>query len=343
MNHKQLFIIVSIFLLFSAFLNAAAQPYNITGTWTFGPNGEKWTFTKTSPDGYAAKESGFGNAKGTAKVTGSDFRLDFTFAGGSGYFQGKIAEDGLSISTTRYYDGARFVFRRSSIPENSNSSAVTPIPPTPTPTALPSADSAFSLSGSWQFGPGGEYWTFTSSPDGTWQAQEHGFSNAKGIAKVTGSDFRLEFNSAHGSGYFEGKIAEDGQSISTTRYYDGAKFVFRRIFITEDNNSSAVTPIPPQVPIAQPTTKFSLEGNWQFGQGGEYWTFNSNPDGTYRAQEHGFGSAKGTAKVTGSDFRLDFTFAGGSGYFLGKIAEDGQSISTTRYHDGTRFVFKKIK
>ncbi len=85
---------------------------DISGTWVFGPGGETWTFTPLGGNRYESQEKGFGNAFGTAEVRGRDFRLDFTYSGGNGYYIGTISDDGNTIQTTRYYDGARFTFKR---------------------------------------------------------------------------------------------------------------------------------------------------------------------------------------------------------------------------------------
>lgn len=92
---------------------APAPAFDVAGKWVFGPGGESWTLTRTDKDRYEARESGFANARGTATVNGNEFRLDFSFQGGSGYFLGTISPDGRSITTTRYHDLAKFTFVRS--------------------------------------------------------------------------------------------------------------------------------------------------------------------------------------------------------------------------------------
>ncbi len=92
--------------------DAAPGAGDLEGRWVFGPNGESWTLTRIDLNRYQAQESGFANASGFATVNGADFRLDFTFPGGSGYYLGKIGSDGRRIETTRYHDGARFTFVR---------------------------------------------------------------------------------------------------------------------------------------------------------------------------------------------------------------------------------------
>jgi len=90
----------------------AGPGFDVAGKWVFGPGGESWTLTRTGKDRYDAQETGFAGAHGTATVNGSEFRLDFAFSGGSGYFLGTISSDGRQISTTRYHDGAKFTFVR---------------------------------------------------------------------------------------------------------------------------------------------------------------------------------------------------------------------------------------
>lgn len=85
---------------------------NLEGRWIFGPNGESWSFTRIERNRYSAKESGFGNASGFVTVNGAEFRLDFKFQGGEGYFLGRIDPSGRRIETTRYHDGTRFTFSR---------------------------------------------------------------------------------------------------------------------------------------------------------------------------------------------------------------------------------------
>ncbi len=91
---------------------AATRGVDLAGTWVFGPNGESWTFVAKAPGRYEAQESGFASASGTATVNGREFRLDFAFPGGSGYYLGTISPDGTRITTTRYHDGTRFTFVR---------------------------------------------------------------------------------------------------------------------------------------------------------------------------------------------------------------------------------------
>lgn len=86
-----------------------------------------------------------------------------------------------------------------------------------------------------------------------------------------------------------------------------------------------------------------MSGIWRFGSKGEYWTLTRMPDGRYRAQEHGFGNASGTATFTGRDFRLDFTFSGGSGYFVGVLAPDRRTIKAVRHHDMVDFTFEFLR
>lgn len=86
--------------------------FDLSGTWVFGSGGQTWTFTPLGNNRYRARETGYGNATGTAEVKGRKLRLDFTYSGGSGHFEGTISADGTSIQTTRYPDKARFTFRR---------------------------------------------------------------------------------------------------------------------------------------------------------------------------------------------------------------------------------------
>lgn len=90
----------------------AVSAVDLEGRWIFGSNGESWNFTRVERNRYKAQEKGFANASGVATVNGAEFRLDFTFPGGAGYFLGRIDPNGRRIETTRYHDGARFTFLR---------------------------------------------------------------------------------------------------------------------------------------------------------------------------------------------------------------------------------------
>jgi hypothetical protein len=60
---------------------------DITGVWEHGTNGETWSFTP-NPDGtYTALERGYGNARGSATVSGNKIHIDFkTSEGVSGEY-----------------------------------------------------------------------------------------------------------------------------------------------------------------------------------------------------------------------------------------------------------------
>jgi hypothetical protein len=44
----------------------------------------------------------------------------------------------------------------------------------------------------------------------------------------------------------------------------------------------------------------------------------------------------------GRRFRLDFTIPGATGYFLGTLAAEGNSIKVVRYHDMAEFTFVRM-
>jgi len=191
------------------------------------------------------------------------------------------------------------------------------------------------LSGTWEFGSAGQSWTFSSLGNNRYNAVEKGYGNARGTATVNGNSFRLDFTYSGGSGYFEGTIAPDGMTIQTIRHFDGAGFTFRRL------RKSGDSAIKPQE-TSKPAPGSDMSGKWKFGPKGEYWMLTRLPDGRYRAQEYGFGSASGTATFTGRDFRLDFTFGGGSGYFVGVVDADRRTIKAVRHHDMVDFTFEYL-
>jgi hypothetical protein len=98
-------------------------------------------------------------------------------------------------------------------------------------------------------------------------------------------------------------------------------------------------PASPSAPATVPSGGDELEGRWVFGPGGESWTLTRLERNRYKAQESGFANASGIATVNGDEFRLDFTFPGGSGHYLGRIGPGARQIETTRHPDGARFTF----
>jgi hypothetical protein len=69
---------------------------NPLGSWN-NNNASTWTITKTPDGGYFATENGLGNAKGKAYFTPSGaFRIDYTWSGGSGFYEVRFAPDGHS-------------------------------------------------------------------------------------------------------------------------------------------------------------------------------------------------------------------------------------------------------
>ena len=86
---------------------------DISGTWVFGGGGETWTFTPIGRDRYDARESGYGNAFGTATVNGNALYIEFECPNKrcKGHYNGTISGSSNTINATRS-DGARFTFRR---------------------------------------------------------------------------------------------------------------------------------------------------------------------------------------------------------------------------------------
>jgi hypothetical protein len=75
--------------------NLPSASTNLTpvGSWR-NNNASTWTITATPNGGYYAKETGLGNAKGPAYFTESGaFRIDYTWSGGSGFYEVRFAPD----------------------------------------------------------------------------------------------------------------------------------------------------------------------------------------------------------------------------------------------------------
>ncbi|MEO0439155.1 MAG: hypothetical protein AAF098_19935 [Pseudomonadota bacterium] len=87
---------------------------------------------------------------------------------------------------------------------------------------------------------------------------------------------------------------------------------------------------------------YDISGSWLFGENNETWTFTKLGDGTYSAQESGYGNASGTATVKSSRLHIKFRCPNGRcwGTYDGQIADDGETIDATR-SDGKSFVFKR--
>ena len=69
---------------------------NPLGSWR-NNNASTWTITATPEGGYFATEAGLGNARGKAYFTPSGtFRIDYTWSGGSGFYEVRFAPDGRS-------------------------------------------------------------------------------------------------------------------------------------------------------------------------------------------------------------------------------------------------------
>ncbi len=77
-----------------------------------------------------------------------------------------------------------------------------------------------------------------------------------------------------------------------------------------------------------------ISGVWKHGASGETWTFTATGEGTYRAVEHGFGNARGTAVVIGN--RLVLVYAtldrAVTGLYDVTLSADGQSADG-KYQD----------
>lgn len=63
----------------------SARVFDITGTWedTGNYGSSRWRFTALGGNRYHAQQTGFGNATGTAVVTGTRLRIDWTCCGGA--------------------------------------------------------------------------------------------------------------------------------------------------------------------------------------------------------------------------------------------------------------------
>ena len=90
----------------------------------------------------------------------------------------------------------------------------------------------------------------------------------------------------------------------------------------------------------------TIAGVWQHGPAGETWTFTPNPDGTFAAEEKGFGNARGTATVAGNKIHIEYTTSDGtSGEYdivLDAAGRTGQGTWTSDLPDsGTRTFSKK--
>jgi hypothetical protein len=77
---------------------------NISGVWRHGTT-ETWTFTPLGNNRYNAQESGFGNASGTAVVTGNRVRIDYVTRDGRirGYYDVALNTD-CSLAEGRWSD-----------------------------------------------------------------------------------------------------------------------------------------------------------------------------------------------------------------------------------------------
>ena len=71
---------------------------NVAGIWKHGDNAETWTLVPLGKDKYEATETGFGNASGTATVSGNKVTIDYVTADGKtkGTYVITIASDGTS-------------------------------------------------------------------------------------------------------------------------------------------------------------------------------------------------------------------------------------------------------
>jgi hypothetical protein len=88
----------ALLVLTVASASAQAQP-NISGTYSntvTGMGTSTWTFVSLGGNRYSATETGLGTARGTAVVTGQQLRIDFTYAGGAGYYIVNLNADGTA-------------------------------------------------------------------------------------------------------------------------------------------------------------------------------------------------------------------------------------------------------
>jgi hypothetical protein len=108
----------------------------------------------------------------------------------------------------------------------------------------------------------------------------------------------------------------EGQKVIATTYGIGTVGSF-----SEDEWRAAVANLPDRPPADSATGCDDASGSWTqtHSAGTSTWVLARTGTGTYQAEEHGLGNAKGTASLNGKTLRIDFRTAHASpfvGYYL---------------------------
>ncbi|MBX3417166.1 MAG: hypothetical protein KF851_06150 [Pirellulaceae bacterium] len=116
-----------------------------------------------------------------------------------------------------------------------------------------SGGATHTIAGVWKHGDGGETWTFTANPDGTFKAEEQGFGNARGTAMFSGNKIHIEYTTSDGTnGEYDIILEPDGRSGKGTWTSD-----------LPDSGTRTFTRVEPIAPTQPPTTidssKFTIQ------------------------------------------------------------------------------------
>jgi hypothetical protein len=133
----------------------SGDPVDITGVWQHGTGDETWTFTP-NPDGtYTAVETGFGNARGNATVSGNKSHIDYqTSEGVSGKYNIVFDSDGQTGRGTWTSDlpdsGSRTFTKKTPISTSTPSQPTAPQDPNLESSAITQSDKSKTDTYSWK-------------------------------------------------------------------------------------------------------------------------------------------------------------------------------------------------
>lgn len=187
----------------------------------------------------------------------------------------------------------------------------------------------FDISGKWLNGEAGNTSVMVVTPKGggEYDVVENGFDEARGTAKVKGRTIYVDYQLTKPGpqqgkrGVFIVTVGKEGKYASGWTVGEqgvgGAKWTYW--------SDTPVKPITGTKPTDSPT-KTDISGTWTHGSNGETWTFTPKGDGSYTAEEQGYGNGKGTATFDGKTIKIDYKTAKGvDGQYEVTLNPDGKS------------------
>jgi hypothetical protein len=249
---------------------AATSGIDITGAWqsnTRGAGVATWRFTPQGGGRYTAQQEGFGNATGTAVVTGSRLRVDWrTWNGYVGYDDYNLDASGNYGSGISYVTASPNGASRADItltrggtaPASISATTAAPVPTAPPATTASTPD----ITGMWSMsitGLGNSTWVFQPAARGSgrFTATEQGLGNASGSAVVFDSRVRIDWKTGdRQEGYTDVVLDASASRATGVTYVTGSPNGSTvRYDVSMTRNGT--------VPVPTPATDESLLGVWR--------------------------------------------------------------------------------